>query len=188
MINLSSDNYQKKIRREYFWRYLSGWCWVLSFALVVLAVVFLIFGLNFSYQKQSFVSSPNDDRYRASAQFFDELSASVNKTTARIQILNNIASQDHRLVSKVFGQILRARVRGIHYSFISFGRASNGEVVVQIKGYASERRVLLDYLNFLKNDKNFTRVDSKLVDLIKENHNEFELDLVVAVNNLTLAP
>ncbi len=180
MINLLPPSAFKATVREYRYRVLAVWLYLLGTATLIGTVTlvppYLLVGAQINVLETS-VTSASDKVAQ-----YDDAAKQLTETTDRAELLRSNAPANFTAYKETIEGLVEA---GVTVSALTFIRNGTSSVTVAVKGEASNRQTLAGFRDRLESDPSFARVDLPVSHLIKDADIPFSLQITV---DLTAKP
>lgn len=174
MANLLPENIKKEIRQSFFYRKLT----VVAFVILILVIIGCVL-MTAIYFYLILGGGPKEEK----GKLLEELSITdqslikeADELGKKLELLKPEKAES--LPSQVFGELVASRKGGIrlHHLVLECPSVVAGCVVAVI-GRADDRQNLLDYVQALKENPMFTKVQSPINNLINGKDSQFTLEL-----------
>jgi hypothetical protein len=177
MINLLSSEQKKLLRSDYRQRVLvvSGFLFsfLLLIAIGILATLYLSVDTNYKQTKDALAKEQAKNIIMAA----NKLEKEIKSFSQKLSLLTK--SSTSTPVTEVIKSVLNRKVSGVALDDIQYDKSSDNLAVLKISGVAQTRSQLLAFVEVLRSDPNFKKVDSPVSNLIKERQAEFTLNLEI---------
>ncbi len=184
MINLLPPGDKTEIKKEYLARFAAVLAFALFFSLII-AIVFLLPSLFLvNSQAQNYGRQVSLSKQRLALSEAAGAISAVQELNAKLKIFDG-RRNDSAGVTEVIGKIIGGAPRGIKLNAFSYGArtAKKGhERSVSVRGAASSRKKLLQFMDGLKNDPAFEDVKSPPSNLLKERNIDFSILITLKKN------
>jgi len=176
MINLLLPEEQKKRRVEYRHRLfvVMGWLfasWLIIY-IVIIGTLYFIINLKSSDVNRALTEVEK----QLSTQGIDKLALAIEEANDQLDRLN--LEKKSSTPSSVLRHLTDSLTGGIKLSKIGYA-GGESETKLELSGTSSTRQAFLNYLEILRADKIFSKVESPIANLIKERDLDFNLTLWV---------
>lgn len=177
MANLITLKQKKCVRGEYLLRLLSVFFVILS----ILGIFFLAYVIPYYFSV-----SKNDQK---TAEQFKQIIDAENRENVGERYSQIVArtedelkavsfyQKQNSLPSNVFAKIVKYKSAGLFITRLSFVYSEQGQII--INGIAKNREVLVRFISDLKNEPDFTSVESPISDFAKNANIPFSINLKV---------
>jgi hypothetical protein len=177
MANLLPDKTKKELRRDFWWRkfVVGGISLSLFLTIVIILFASIWAGLFIRERGLAKVSTTSNKESGETMSGEDSISL-IKKVKDNSEIINQYWSEP--LLSIMIERVLASKPKDIKVSGLSLLR-SGKEVPIKISltGLTNGRQTLVDYVNLLRQEKFFTRVDLPVESLISDEGGQFVINL-----------
>ena len=182
VINVLPDSEKKKLRSEYWMRFLSVFSNLVAIAGIT--ATFLLFpSYFFSQSRESLAENRLQEFNKENPDLSNNnINNITNDINSKLALLNQ-AEVPYNVSDKIFNNILSNRTEGIQYSQIVFNNkySDTGAKIneVDIYGIAKDRYSLRNFKTFLDQNPNFEKVDLPISDFLEKSNLSFTITIIM---------
>ncbi|MFA5001245.1 MAG: hypothetical protein WC531_03450 [Candidatus Paceibacterota bacterium] len=177
MANLLTPETKQRLQRDLFDRKLVVSAWALGLFLIIIIVILGSIWASLFIRASGLASlSASVDNETKEVESPSNSATILKEAGERVKILNDYWSEP--LVSALVVKAIGLKPTSLKISGLALARGELGQPIkLSLVGLAETRASLVDYVNLLKQDKFFTKVDLPVESLISDTGGQFIINL-----------
>jgi len=171
MINLLPPFRKQDLKREFMWRRLAIFFWMLFFVLIIFSGLLTTTWLYTNIQHQAIAYLVQIEEGSNQGQKIKEIEQKIKETNIELKYLDQL-ELNQEPTFKIINDLSSFPSRNITFHAISLNRATQKGL---IEGFAKNRDDLLNLKQNMEQSNNFSQIDLPLSSLLKDKDLNFSL-------------
>jgi Tfp pilus assembly protein PilN len=180
MINLIPIEEKKKIKKDFYYRFLVIFFAMLT-SIVLISIILLFPAYLISLEKNiSINQNLETQKNEIMPEIDQQAQTAIKELDTRLSLLAKARQNKYIFSEKVINEILAEKVSGIKIDKISYQNDPLDGKKIAINGIAQSREQLLLFRQALENGNFFKNVDLPISNFVEDTDIEFNLNLIPA--------
>lgn len=175
MLNLLSPEKKQALKREFLWRRLLSFTWMLFFVLIIFAGLLVSTWLYALIQYRADEQSIHQAQTSPQGQKIKDLEDKIKETNLKLKYLEEL-NLNQTQSFQIIEEIVRLTPDTIHFKSISLDFVNTKG---SIAGLANKRSDLLSFKDQLEKSNSFYQIELPLSYLLKEQNLDFNLSFLL---------
>ena len=176
MINLIPNEEKKKKVRDFYFRLLIVFLFVLSFSILIADAVFLPSYFIASTKKNFINNQLTNQKAQLLPEVDKEILIQISDLEKRLILIENADKNKYLISTRVINEIISKKMSDIKIDKISYQDSPTKSI--HISGTAKSRERLLLFRKALENDPEFKKVDLPISNFVRGSNISFFLTLI----------